>query len=536
MGLTSSSEIVWEQLMIRTAAMARGRKTTRGKQKIEIKRIEDEDARYISFSKRRNGIYAKSSDLATLCGVEVAVVVFSPTGRPHSFGSPSVNLIIDRFLSSDPYRIGGPAPELYQRKQVVKDLNQKVMEVTRELDETKAERAVLEQRHTEAMQWFEWMDNLAGVGLEEMDKMKEMLENIKSRAETRVRGHLSMASAVNSAGGASGSGSGAGGGSIWPAARAGTSSGIFSTRSNSNFILERDSGGGRGGYASLASFLRARSAQGGGKGGYANSSSIFGGGGGGLYLNRGGYVGTTSFHGGGGGGYLNTTPFLGGGGGGGGGRGYVNTAPFHGGGGGGGYDTTFFHGGGGGYVGTTSFNGGGGGYVNTSTPSFYGGGGYVNTPTPSFHGGGGYVNTPTPSFHGGGYVNTPTPPTPSFHGGGGGYVNTPTPSFYGGGGGNVGTSSFHGGGGGEGGGYVNTITSFHGGGGGEGGGGGYVNVTSFHGGEGNGCHYNNLTSVEEGGYVSNEASMDGEEERGGEGHVNPTTNEGGGGDVDPELP
>lgn len=100
------------------AAMVKGRKTTKGKQKIEIKKIEDEDARYISFSKRRNGIYAKASDLATLCGVEIAVVVFSPTGRPHSFGSPSVTSIIDRFLSGDPYRMPNAIAGIYQRKQV----------------------------------------------------------------------------------------------------------------------------------------------------------------------------------------------------------------------------------------------------------------------------------------------------------------------------------------------------------------------------------------------------------------------------------
>nr|AIZ95438.1 MADS42 [Apostasia odorata] len=70
-----------------------------GKQKIEIKKIENEDARLVSFSKRRSGLFNKASCLATLCGVDVAVVVFSPAGTPYSFGSPRVEMISIEFDS-----------------------------------------------------------------------------------------------------------------------------------------------------------------------------------------------------------------------------------------------------------------------------------------------------------------------------------------------------------------------------------------------------------------------------------------------------
>lgn len=40
-------------------------KKSKGRQKIEMKRIEDLDDLLISFSKRRSGIYKKASELAS---------------------------------------------------------------------------------------------------------------------------------------------------------------------------------------------------------------------------------------------------------------------------------------------------------------------------------------------------------------------------------------------------------------------------------------------------------------------------------------
>ncbi|OWM77522.1 agamous-like MADS-box protein AGL61 [Punica granatum] len=64
-----------------------------------MKRIEDDDDRMVTFSKRRSGIYKKASELVAMCGVEVGVVVFSPTGKPYSFGHPSVRAVLNKFLN-----------------------------------------------------------------------------------------------------------------------------------------------------------------------------------------------------------------------------------------------------------------------------------------------------------------------------------------------------------------------------------------------------------------------------------------------------
>nr|XP_009768032.1 PREDICTED: agamous-like MADS-box protein AGL62 [Nicotiana sylvestris] len=53
----------------------------------------------ILISKRRSGLFKKASELCTLCGVEIAIIVYSPARKVFSFGHPNVESIVDRFLS-----------------------------------------------------------------------------------------------------------------------------------------------------------------------------------------------------------------------------------------------------------------------------------------------------------------------------------------------------------------------------------------------------------------------------------------------------
>ncbi|ESR34578.1 hypothetical protein CICLE_v10006588mg [Citrus x clementina] len=55
-------------------------KKTKGRQKIEMKKIENEGGRLITFSKRRSGIYKKASELMTLTGSKIAILLFSLLG------------------------------------------------------------------------------------------------------------------------------------------------------------------------------------------------------------------------------------------------------------------------------------------------------------------------------------------------------------------------------------------------------------------------------------------------------------------------
>ncbi|KAG6700385.1 hypothetical protein I3842_08G110100 [Carya illinoinensis] len=56
------------------------RNKSRGK--VQMKRIEDKTSRQVTFSKRKGGLMKKARELAVLCDVEVALMIFSD---PESF-------------------------------------------------------------------------------------------------------------------------------------------------------------------------------------------------------------------------------------------------------------------------------------------------------------------------------------------------------------------------------------------------------------------------------------------------------------------
>ncbi|KAJ8535430.1 hypothetical protein K7X08_023150 [Anisodus acutangulus] len=74
-------------------------KKTLGRQKIPMAKIEKENDRYSTFSKRRSGLYKKASELIEQYDVDMGIIIFSPTGKPFSFFHPTVNSVIDSFLS-----------------------------------------------------------------------------------------------------------------------------------------------------------------------------------------------------------------------------------------------------------------------------------------------------------------------------------------------------------------------------------------------------------------------------------------------------
>nr|ABK23963.1 unknown [Picea sitchensis] len=57
------------------------------REKIELKRIANASARQVTFSKRRKGLFKKAEELSILCAADVALIVFSSTGKLHDYSS-----------------------------------------------------------------------------------------------------------------------------------------------------------------------------------------------------------------------------------------------------------------------------------------------------------------------------------------------------------------------------------------------------------------------------------------------------------------
>ncbi|KAI3770063.1 hypothetical protein L6452_01184 [Arctium lappa] len=68
-----------------------------GRGKIEIKRIDNMSSRQVTFSKRKTGLMKKAKELAILCDAEVALLIFSSTGKLHEYASSSMDAVVERY-------------------------------------------------------------------------------------------------------------------------------------------------------------------------------------------------------------------------------------------------------------------------------------------------------------------------------------------------------------------------------------------------------------------------------------------------------
>ncbi|CAN7089986.1 unnamed protein product [Brassica rapa subsp. narinosa] len=75
-------------------------KHTKGKQKIEMKKVESYKARRTTFYKRKAGILKKMNEIIAECGVEASFLVFPESGYPRTFAHPSMEDAVDRVKCS----------------------------------------------------------------------------------------------------------------------------------------------------------------------------------------------------------------------------------------------------------------------------------------------------------------------------------------------------------------------------------------------------------------------------------------------------
>ncbi|CAN1285850.1 Agamous-like MADS-box protein AGL61 [Linum perenne] len=79
-----------------SATAAAMKKPSKGRQKIEIKKVENDPHRHVTFSKRKNGLFKKATELSTLCGAQVAIILFSQQNKVFSCGRPDVDSVLNR--------------------------------------------------------------------------------------------------------------------------------------------------------------------------------------------------------------------------------------------------------------------------------------------------------------------------------------------------------------------------------------------------------------------------------------------------------
>ncbi|CAM8963959.1 unnamed protein product [Rhodiola kirilowii] len=132
-----------------------------GRGKIEIKKIENINSRQVTFSKRRAGLLKKARELSILCDAEVAVIIFSNTGKLFEFSSNGMKGTIDRYnkcQDSSETSIVEYKPKVNQKPEL------------EPLDILKEELANLQLKHRHLLG-----KDLNGLSLQELQQLEDQL-------------------------------------------------------------------------------------------------------------------------------------------------------------------------------------------------------------------------------------------------------------------------------------------------------------------------------------------------------------------------
>ncbi|KAI3450487.1 hypothetical protein Pfo_007152 [Paulownia fortunei] len=164
------------------------RKRTKGRQKIAIERIEKESDCFATFSKRRLGVFKKTSELCTLCNVDVGIIVYSPTGKPYSFFHPTMESVVDRFRNPNRrFDDSSRLLEAYTRTRAVQ-LNLMLDKLGEQLEAEKEREKQLDVHKNETgccQGW--WEGPIEKLNKEQVEQMTGWLENLQSQLISREK-------------------------------------------------------------------------------------------------------------------------------------------------------------------------------------------------------------------------------------------------------------------------------------------------------------------------------------------------------------
>ncbi|XP_024970302.1 MADS-box protein SVP-like [Cynara cardunculus var. scolymus] len=145
------------------------------RQKTQIRKIENLAARQVTFSKRRRGLFKKAQELSTLCDVDIALIVFSATGKLFQYPSSSMNQVLERhrLQSQNVGELRQPSREMQTESRKSAMLSKELAEKSIELRQMKGE-------------------DLQGLDLQGLDKLEAVIESglvevVKTKGERMLK-------------------------------------------------------------------------------------------------------------------------------------------------------------------------------------------------------------------------------------------------------------------------------------------------------------------------------------------------------------
>ncbi|XP_063941300.1 agamous-like MADS-box protein AGL62 [Daucus carota subsp. sativus] len=172
---------------------------SKGRQMIVMAKMSKESNLKVTFSKRRSGLFKKASELSTLCGVEIAIIVFSPGKKVFSFGYPNVEQILEKFLNAQ-----NPSPTNLTMLQLVQALssarvrllNTELSELLDYCEEQKKQGEELVKLSKQRQDMFWWETPVDDLRFEQLDLLKTGMEDLKRNIATQAQNLVMMEQAL----------------------------------------------------------------------------------------------------------------------------------------------------------------------------------------------------------------------------------------------------------------------------------------------------------------------------------------------------
>lgn len=156
--------------------------STQGRKKIEMKKITNTTTRNVTFTKRRSGLFKKGSEISTICGADVAIISFSPANKVFSFGHPSVESVVNRYLGRNDLLENANDPSLPYivagRNKRIQQLNQQLSEVCTKLEVEKKSEEEIDNRMKAAQESEWWHGTEESLGEEQRTELLMALQTL----------------------------------------------------------------------------------------------------------------------------------------------------------------------------------------------------------------------------------------------------------------------------------------------------------------------------------------------------------------------
>ncbi|KAJ4728801.1 MADS-box transcription factor [Melia azedarach] len=149
-----------------------------GRGKVEMKRIENTTSRQVTFSKRKNGLLKKAFELSIMCDAEIALLIYSPSGKAYHFASDNMERTVAR------YRREKKLHSVNQPSKIEELWKRRIEELNKTVDSMEAR-----VRHLAG-------EDISSLGLKELKQLERQLrigvERVRSKKRRIMSEHISL--------------------------------------------------------------------------------------------------------------------------------------------------------------------------------------------------------------------------------------------------------------------------------------------------------------------------------------------------------